>query len=318
MERAPLPGDLAPARTSFGTQPVDWAAVIAGGVVAAAIGLVFTEFGAALGLSAVSPLKGEGSASFALWLIGGWMLITALLSYGAGGYVAGRMRHRVEAETSDETTARDTIHGLIVWALGALVGAWLLAGAIGSAATAVGSVAKSAASAAGSVTQGVAMAAGTAANSGALNGVNVNPLDIINQRLLRGTGVQVTDTTQISKATMTVLASVASTGTLSPQDEDYLAAEVAAGTNLSPADAKARVEAAKADVMKMRDDAKAKADELANQARTAANDARRAAILSAFALAAAMLLAAGTAVWGATRGGTDRDANRLWAGFRSF
>ena len=47
------------------------------------------------------------------------MLFRSLVaSYLAGGYIAGRMRRRVESATDDEVTARDGINGLVVGASG--------------------------------------------------------------------------------------------------------------------------------------------------------------------------------------------------------
>jgi len=39
-----------------------------------------------------------------------------------GGYIAGRMRRRVDAATADEVAVRDGIHGLTVWAVAILIG----------------------------------------------------------------------------------------------------------------------------------------------------------------------------------------------------
>ena len=53
-------------------------------------------------------------------------------------------------------------------------------------------------------------------------------------------------------------------------------------------------------------------------ARDAADAARKAAILSGFALAAGLLIAAAAAVWAAAIGGRHRDEGRLFGGFRTF
>ena len=101
---------------------IDWPAIIAGAVIAAAIGGLLTTFGAAIGFSTISAEKGEGS--FSLWAVvtALWLVITLVLSYLAGGYVAGRMRRRSDEATADEVSTRDGVNGLVVWWSGRL--AW--------------------------------------------------------------------------------------------------------------------------------------------------------------------------------------------------
>ena len=123
---------------------VDWPAIAAGATIASAIAFVFTSFGAALGLSFVSPYEGEGSATAAIIATGVWMLWTTVSSFMVGGYIAGRMRRRIDSATGDEVDIRDGIHGLTVWGVGALIGAVIASSAAGTA----GRVAESAASAA--------------------------------------------------------------------------------------------------------------------------------------------------------------------------
>jgi hypothetical protein len=285
---------------------VDWPAILAGAVAASAIGLLFGSFGATLGLSAISPQPDEGAGGFALIIVGAWMLVTLLVSYGAGGYIAGRMRRRVDGASADEVTARDSIHGLVVWALGVLIGAWVLTGALGTAATTAGNVA-------GAVGQTAAAAAtaGGAAAAGTLPGEGANPLDIVNDRLLRGTGVQVDENPDFSSETANILADVAVNGEMTEGDANYLAEQLSANSNLSEADARARVDTAAQEVVRIREEAE-------QTARDAADAARRAAVLSGFALAAGLLIAAAAAVWASAIGGRHRDEGRLFAGFRTF
>ena len=319
---------------------VDWPALIAGGVVASAIGLLFAGFGASLGLSAVSAQPGQGSGTFALILTGAWLLITTIAAFMAGGYIAGRMRRRMDGASADEVTARDSIHGIVVWALGLLIGGWLAAGVVGSAATAVGNVAQAGASAIGGVAQGAATLAGGAASavgnaaaavggSNLPDGVTVNPLDIINQRLLRGTGVQVDQNPQLPDNTMAVLADVVRTGEINPDDKAFLAQAVAQNTNLTPDQANQRIDQAVAQVQDVRkqaadkvaqlqQQAKDAADAAAAKARDAADAARKAAVLTGFVATAGFLIAFAAAIWGAAIGGRHRDEGRLFAGFRTF
>ncbi|MGB5556527.1 MAG: hypothetical protein WBN04_00780 [Paracoccaceae bacterium] len=134
-----LPVEVGAATRDLGY--VDWGAILAGSVIAAAIAFVFTSFGAALGLSIISPYGGEGSAIAAIVAVASWMLWTTVSSFMAGGYVAGRMRRRVGAVSSDEVNIRDGIHGLSVWAVGVLLGALLLSATADTAARTIADMA---------------------------------------------------------------------------------------------------------------------------------------------------------------------------------
>lgn len=121
----------APAYSHEGSY-VDWAAILAGAVVATSIAFVFTTFGAALGLSFASPYTGEGSAFAAALAVGLWMLWTTISSFMVGGYITGRMRRRIDQAIGDEVHVRDGIHGLTVWAVAVLIGAVLLGSGTGN------------------------------------------------------------------------------------------------------------------------------------------------------------------------------------------
>ena len=71
---------------------VDWSAVLAGAVLAAALSFVLLTFGTAIGLSATSPwpnsrLSAKLVASLAVF----WTMAQQIGSVMAGGYVAGRI-----------------------------------------------------------------------------------------------------------------------------------------------------------------------------------------------------------------------------------
>ena len=106
------------------TSHVDWAAIFAGAVIAAATSLVATAFGSAIGFSLTAPCKGPRPEIFfpalALWLI--WVTVS---SFAAGGYVTGRLRSRMGDGTPHEVDVRDGAHGLIMWALAVLLGAMI-------------------------------------------------------------------------------------------------------------------------------------------------------------------------------------------------
>ena len=126
---------------------VDWAAILAGTVVALAVSVVLFTFGSAIGLSMVSFEPRDGASLFWLAIVSGlWFIWVAVTSFGAGGYMAGRLRRPAPGASVDEIEVRDGSHGLLVWATGALLGAILAAsgvtGAIGAAGRATGTVAQ--------------------------------------------------------------------------------------------------------------------------------------------------------------------------------
>lgn len=124
----------APAATSpamaWGLQ---WTPIVIGAFAATALSLIMISFGTALGLGLASAAPTWRDASVALWLLSGvYLIFQSLISFGCGGYLAGRVRTPY-ALTSDETETRDGLHGVAAWALAVLIGAFLTA-AITSAA----------------------------------------------------------------------------------------------------------------------------------------------------------------------------------------
>ncbi|HCO56295.1 MAG TPA: hypothetical protein DIT93_14940, partial [Pelagibacterium sp.] len=147
-----------PATAQETSSYVDWPAILAGGIVAAAISLVLLAFGSAIGLSMTNPFGREGVSLFwiaiamAIWVI--WVQVSALM---VGGYLTGRMRRRNYDATEDESDIRDGFHGLLVWATAVVFTAALAFGGIGTVANSVGA-------AVGGAAQGAGAAAGQAIN----------------------------------------------------------------------------------------------------------------------------------------------------------
>ncbi|HCQ46408.1 MAG TPA: hypothetical protein DIW53_06245, partial [Achromobacter sp.] len=143
---------------------VSWAAVFAGAVIAAALSLALFAGGTGLGFLSVSPWGDEGMSAPAVGIsIIAWMLFTQIVSYGIGGYVAGRLRTKWVDVHSDEIYFRDTAHGFLVWALSAVVSAALLGSAIAT-------LASGAAKAGASVAAGAGTAVTATAAAGASGG----------------------------------------------------------------------------------------------------------------------------------------------------
>jgi hypothetical protein len=110
---------------------VSWGAVAAGAVAAAAISFVLLAIGTAFGLSMVSPWDSPDAAEDAAAAVGigaiVYLLLVHAISSGFGGYIAGRLRRKLIGARSDETYFRDTAHGMLVWALSAVIGVAILA-----------------------------------------------------------------------------------------------------------------------------------------------------------------------------------------------
>jgi hypothetical protein len=87
--------------------------------VAAALSLVLIAFGSAVGPSIISSSPTRRDTSPALAVVSGiYLLLTALLSFGLGGYVAGRLRERWNPTApSNVVEFRDGTHGVLAWAV---------------------------------------------------------------------------------------------------------------------------------------------------------------------------------------------------------
>ncbi|MFQ8433270.1 hypothetical protein [Amaricoccus sp. W119] len=277
---------------------MDWPAIFAGAAIAAGTTIVFTGFTAALGLGSVSAEPGHGMGAFVGALVAIFAFLTMVGSYALGGYVTGRMRTPTSGVRSDEAVARDGAHGLTMWAVSTLVGAFLAFGAVsggvktaadaagsvveaggqavGGALQGAGNIAGGVVSGAGQIVGGAAQGAGEAAGGGGLEsmlpaGAQGNPLEYITDRLLRAqdTVPQQYSNEDIQREMVGIVGTVLRTGELGQEDRDYLARAIAARTNLSETEANGRVDEAVAEVTALREEAQRKLD----QARQAADDA---------------------------------------------
>ena len=112
---------------------VDWASIVGGAFVAVAIFTTLTVFGSAVGLSLTSADPTHGlSAKIAAIAVALWAAWVAASAFAAGGFITGRLRHRIADATAPEIEMRDGLHGLIAWSLAALISAGLLAASVGS------------------------------------------------------------------------------------------------------------------------------------------------------------------------------------------
>lgn len=277
---------------------IDWAAIIGGIVLASAISLVLLTFGSAVGLSFTNFRTFTGVAP--VWVAiaaASWLLWVQISSFMAGGYLAGRMRRRFHDATEHESDVRDGAHGLLVWAGALVVGAIIAVGGIGSAVNAIGNAVGTATTAASNVAQGAA------ANPNAASVLDPNAYftDAL-FRLPAGAAAPQGNLGDVRGEASRILATSATSGSVSDPDKTYLAQLVSQSTGLPADQAKARVD----DTLKAVDDAKAKAAE-------AAEAARKMAVIAAFLTAASLLVSAVGAYWAAMKGGRHRDEGTVFA-----
>lgn len=107
---------------------VSWGAVIAGGLVTAALMLLLLALGTGIGLSAVSPWSHSGfRTTHAATGAGIYLMLAAIIASAVGGYVAGRLRRRWLGVDEHEVYFRDTAHGFLAWAFATVLSASVLA-----------------------------------------------------------------------------------------------------------------------------------------------------------------------------------------------
>ena len=285
----------APATATVATvRSVQWGAVILGALVASSVLLVLLTFGAGIGLSATSAHPYAGASAKALAVITAlYTAVTLVAAFAGGGYVAGRMRLPA-AEELAEHEFRDGAHGFAVWALTVFV-AGLLA-ATGTAG-AINTVVQAAASAA----------------AGNVHEIPVAPTDYAVDRILApapGASPQAAQARGGLVAPVNrIFAASLKSGQLEQRDRDALTAIVMQQTGLPQADADKRV-----------GDAYAELKVAEAKAREAAETARKAALITAFGVAATLLIGAAAACVGAAAGAHHR-AERValtWFGSRRF
>ncbi|WP_158813361.1 hypothetical protein [Methylocapsa sp. S129] len=287
----------APDGNEAASSGVSWPAIIAGAMVASALSLALLMLGAGLGLVSVSPWSNANVsvATFGM-LAAAWFIAVQLFTSGVGGYLAGRLRARWVSVHTDEVYFRDTAHGLIVWAVGAVITALLLTSAASSVASGVAHAGASVAQAAGSAAAGPASElAGRAASNAS------DPTAYFTDMLFRTDHPAAPGDSTASQGEMKrILATDALSGDMPAADKTYVAQVVAARTGLSQADAEKRV----SDVVGQ---AKSAKDKAIDAAKTAAEAARKTGVYVALWAFISLLVGAFSASYMATVGGRIRD-----------
>ena len=198
---------------------VEWASVFAGTVVALAVAFVLLTFGAAVGLSAVSPWTST-RGSVAAVTIGAafWMILVHIWAFGLGGYLAGRMRHRRSGAALSEVEFRDGAHGVAVWGLAVTTSA--IVGALVAASLARGGL-----------------------EPGASSARTLDPTSIATDFLLRSTRPTTDPRTDGVRGEIArLLSSLPGRTAIAPADHTYLTEVVVARTGLAQPEASKRVD----------------------------------------------------------------------------
>ncbi len=248
-----------------------WGPAIAGALAAAALAFVLHAFAAAIGLAVSSTAPTWRDSSSMLQVLSGiYLILVAVAAFGAGGYLAGRMRTPSPAASDDEIEFRDGCHGVLTWAIAILLTA-LLAWAASQA-----------------LTRLVAPSGASAGSAQSVAGENIIAFDL--DRLFRADKRPPnTDLTYARSEAARILLTTAGHSGITAEDRDYLVRLTAAHTGLSAAEADKRVAT------------------VIEQARDNIRKARRAAIILAFMTGAAALLGAAVAWFAAGVGGRHRD-----------
>lgn len=132
--------ESAPAEVRTGPRPsldgwrLEWSPIVLGALTASAVSTILITFGATVGLGVSSTSPTWRDASFALWLLSGiFLVLTALVSFACGGYLAGRTRSPYAPAAAEDVERRDGWHGIASWALAIVVGV-IIAALVGIAA----------------------------------------------------------------------------------------------------------------------------------------------------------------------------------------
>lgn len=273
---------------------VSWGAIFAGAAAAAALSLILVLLGFGLGFSAVSPWADSGISAKGLGISTiVWLAFTQIVASGLGGYIAGRLRVKWTYLHGDEVYFRDTAHGFLAWAVATLVTATLVVGSVSSV---VSGGVKAGASMASGAVSAVTQAAGSAAQGkGDDFGYYVDSL------FRDDRPAAVSDDAAHTVVARIFARTLSNDGQLAPEDRAYLAQLISQRTNLSQADAEARIDKVYGEARKAIDDAKLKA-------RQAADTAAKVAAWTSLWTFVALLLGAFFASLAATFGGRRRDA----------
>jgi hypothetical protein len=265
-EQPTYPGEIPPSNS------LAWTPAVAGALIATAFSTTLIAFGIALGLGVASTAPTWRDASVALWLLSGiYLILVALISFGVGGYAAGRLQANAGATDTAEIDHRHGVHGLAAWAI-AVVLTVLITALVG----------------------GATLSRTPSASAGPTGSAAEPLLSYELDRLFRPARRNPnTETTQERAEAGRILLTSSGHSGVAAEDRTYLVQLVSGVTGLTGPDAERRV------------------DSVIANARTAIARSRRSAVIAAFSVAASILLGAVVAWFAAGEGGRNRDRGPL-------
>lgn len=274
-----------------------WGAILAGSVAAVSVSLILVTLGAGLGFASASPWTNHGLSATSFTVASTiWLIVTQWLSAAAGGYLAGRLRHRWLATHTHEVFFRDTAHGLVTWGVATIFISAVLASSIGAL---VEGGAKAA--------QGVAVMDHSDMpevrpmgpdSVGGSNGTYI--LDKLFRKHSSGNSPEANNQDphgkDVRSEVVHIAAHAAMRGAVSDEDRAYLSALVASNAGVPADEAQRRVDAF---IQSINDDAA--------KAKVTADEARKSAASAALYTALALLIGAFISSVSAAIGGRLRD-----------
>jgi putative Mn2+ efflux pump MntP len=267
---------------------VSWGAILAGAVAAISLSVLLLTLGSGLGFAAISPWANHGASAADVVISGAiWLIVTQWISAAIGGYLTGRLRHRWLATHAHEVFFRDTAHGLVTWSVATIVVVLTVSASLSSLG---GGLARAGSAAAKG---GMELAHAPMAVPGAGGDEHAYGTD---KAAMSSGATSRPDAGDYRLEAVHIAARAASTGDISDEDRNYLAAVVAAKAGVSMDEAQRRVDAFVAEVK-----------DGATRAKSAADEARKAAAQAAIYTALAMLIGAFIASVSAALGGHLRD-----------
>ena len=265
---------------------VSWGAIFAGVAVAVIVQILLNLLGIGIGASTLdaSNLSDNPSASAFSTSAAIWIGVSALIASFVGGLTAGRL-----SGTSDNNTAR--WHGLVSWSAATLLMFYVLT-------TAVGGIIGGAFSALGSTIGAVGRGAASAV-SGAAQATDGNALEARIRQMVNPNDAQTAQENIVSY----VRASVSGDQQAADAARDRAVDSLARATNISPDEARTRLQQAA-------DQAKQAADVAKQKAQVAAEATRKAAASAGLFGFVALLVGAIAAFIGGGIGAPKRDDYR--------
>lgn len=276
---------------------LNWSSIFGGTVAALGVWVLLYALGLALGLSAMDPAD-PGSAQGAGIFTGIWGLVTPLIALFVGGFIAAR---------SAGVASRDggVFHGVVVWGLTTLAGAYLVATLLGTVVGGAVNTGKAALEAAGGAASSAAQSAGSGGIQGVAQtfGLDANDaLAPVNQRL-QAEGKPAITADQLQAAVKDVVNTAVRQGEL---DRNLLVSSIAQNTALSRQDSEEIASRIEAQFAQTRQQASAALGDVREGVQTGALEAADATGKAFWGVFGALLLGLVSSVVGSAMGGKKR------------